>query len=313
MIYLLFYKSSFTDQNKIFHTLLFGTLLYMVIHMVITFLDSNTLNIIKNNYLTLFITLDLFSTIYIAYGDGHINLGENTVLDKNKNEDINKTINKLKNTINNVIGNNDNDDVISFSHGTLNIGQHNTNPNLNPNINPNNNLNPNPNPNINPNINPNPNPNINPNNNLNPNPNSNANLNLNGNNLTNNIFSTPISEISMGHHPSQIQGKLVIPQKKKLDENKFPPINDPIQIELDNLAKSLEQQNHNKSTPISNLNNNNNNNNNNRGSIVDFQSNDDQSNLNDKFNNNNNDFTGDTLSDIGSQLDLDLSEFANSL
>ena len=271
MIYLLFYKSSFTDQNKIFHTLLFGTLLYMVIHMVLTFIDSNTLNIIKNNYFTLFALLDLISFIYIAYGDGNFNLDGNKPIKKEdkEEEDINRTIDKLKNKINNITGASRNDEpVISFTSGNGDINPH---PKLHVELpqNP-------------------PKPIIPP---------------------PKKASSTPISEISMGHHPSQIQGQVQIvgQHKNKLDESKFPPINDPIQQELDNLAKSMNQSEGSQSTLISNLGSGGNGN---STSITDLKGDsNNQPSLSDQFIGSQ----SDTLSDIGSNLDLDLSEFENSL
>lgn len=266
MIYLLFYKSSFTDQNKIFHTFLFGTLLYMVIHMVMTFLDSGSLNIIKNNYFKLFVTLDLISAMYIAYGDGQFNLDGNTpIVSDDKEEDINKTIDKLKNKINNIAGvNRNNEPVISFSSGNGDIDPH---PKLQPSMPPN----------------------I---------------IKSKPKNPSVNTSSTPISEISMGHHPSQIQGQVVGQPKKKLDETKFPPINDPIQQELDNLAKSIGQSQGSQSTPINNLGGGG------STSIIDLKGDrGEQPNIGEQFSG----AQSDTLSDIGSNLDLDLNEFENSL
>ena len=91
--------------------------------MVLTFLDSDTLNIIKNNYFKLFALLDLISFIYIAYGEGYFNLDDNRPIKKDEDkEDINKTIDKLKNKINNITGvNRNNNPVISFSSGNGDI------------------------------------------------------------------------------------------------------------------------------------------------------------------------------------------------
>lgn len=282
MIYILFYKSSFTDQNKIFHTLLFGTLLYMIIHMVITFIDSETLNIVKNNYFKLFVMLDLISVIYIAHDNGHINIDSNKSDDKrnDKVDDINNTIDKLKNTINNITGNKDNDHVVSFSHGHNDI---NIDPHLDIDLDI---------PQIDvPQIQP-----IQP-----PHQNNNG-----------GSFSTPISSISMSHHPSQLQmgnNNPNIPTqipKQPLDENRFPPINDPIQQEMENLAKKINKDSGSKSTPINKLKNIETHNN---TSIVNLTGNDEQPNLNNQFSGN----ISETMSDIESNLDLDLSEFENSL
>ena len=50
MFYLLFYKSTITNKNKIFLSLLFGSLLYIIIHALMTFSSVEFLQIIKNNY-----------------------------------------------------------------------------------------------------------------------------------------------------------------------------------------------------------------------------------------------------------------------
>jgi hypothetical protein len=234
--------------------------MYMVIHMVITFLDSKLLNIIKNNYFKLFVVLDLASAIFIAHGDGLFTEYYRGEVTYDKNEDLNKTIDKLKNTINNVIGNREDTEVISFSHD-----KNNNNPPID------------------------------------------VQLDIPQTNLDiNNISSTPISSISMNHHPSQLHNNTVNIPSKTLDEKKYPPIDDPIQQQLESLVKEMNNTTGSLSTPISKKKNDNY-----STSIVDLQSGNNKQplNMNKQIINN----ISDTLSDAGSNLDLDLSEFENSL
>ena len=117
MIYLLFYKNSFTQNNKIYNTLFFGTILYILIHIILTFSGVEALNIIKQNYFKLLVFLDLVSVLYMISIDNNLMDGEFFLSTSDSdNDNLNSKINSLKKTIYNIIGNHQDDNVISFPH-----------------------------------------------------------------------------------------------------------------------------------------------------------------------------------------------------
>jgi hypothetical protein len=122
MFYLLFYKSTLTNQNKIFLTVLFGSLLYIIIHAILTFSNIETLDVIKKNYFMYFFIIDLGSTIYLIYEEqynktsGLYNKNKNKNINENNENDLSVKINLLKNTIYDVIGKKNSQPTISFSH-----------------------------------------------------------------------------------------------------------------------------------------------------------------------------------------------------
>ena len=175
MFYYLLYNSSFSFivENRLFSTILYGSILYILTHAVLNYCDISILNIVNNYYWTLF-TLDIISFVYAFY--------QSITDNNNSNNELNVSFNLLKNKINTII---DRKNDLTVTHSTV----------LNKNIGSNNNSNNNSNNSNNSNNN-----NIN-NNNNNNNSNSNNNNNAKQKNINTqplqsaNKFSTPISQL----------------------------------------------------------------------------------------------------------------------
>jgi len=95
MFYYLIYNSSisFVVENRLFSTILYGSILYILTHAILNYCDISILNIINNYYWTLF-TLDIISFAYSLYQSL-------TVTDSQG--DLNVSFNLLKNKINTII------------------------------------------------------------------------------------------------------------------------------------------------------------------------------------------------------------------
>jgi hypothetical protein len=130
MFYYLLYNSSFSFvvENRLFSTILYGSILYILTHAVLNYCDISILNIVNNYYWTLF-TLDIISFLYAFY---------QSITDNNPRNDLNVSFNLLKNKINTII---DRKNDLTITQSTV-LNKNNTNSNnSNNNINNNNNNN----------------------------------------------------------------------------------------------------------------------------------------------------------------------------
>ncbi len=94
MFYYLFYNSSFSFivENRLFSTVLYGSIIYILSHAVLNYCDIPILNIINHYYWTIF-ALDIISFIYSVY------LNQSN----SKDSELNVSFNLLKNKINTMI------------------------------------------------------------------------------------------------------------------------------------------------------------------------------------------------------------------
>ena len=100
MFYYLLYNSSFSFivESRLFSTILYGSILYILTHAVLNYCDVSILTIINNYYWTLF-TLDIISFFYSLYQDFINDNGNNT----NGRNDLNVSFNILKNKVNTIL------------------------------------------------------------------------------------------------------------------------------------------------------------------------------------------------------------------
>ena len=106
MFYYLLYNSSFSFivENRLFSTVLYGSILYILTHAVLNYCDVSILTIINNYYWTL-LTLDIISFSYAIY-NSFIN---NDIFNNNSNDssgesnNMNVSFNLLKNKINTML------------------------------------------------------------------------------------------------------------------------------------------------------------------------------------------------------------------
>jgi len=119
MFYYLLYNSSFSFivENRLFSTILYGSILYILTHAILNYCDISILNIINNYYWTLF-TLDIISFIYALY---------QSLSDNNSQGDLNVSFNLLKNKINKII-NRKND--LTITQSTVQNKQYNNSSNI---------------------------------------------------------------------------------------------------------------------------------------------------------------------------------------
>ena len=136
MFYYLLYNSSFSFivESRLFSTILYGSILYILTHAILNYCDISILNIVNNYYWTLF-SLDIISFTYSFY---------QTITDNNPQNDLNVSFNLLKNKINTII---DRKKDLTITQSTIQNKNNNTNNNTN-NINNNNNTNTNNTPNL---------------------------------------------------------------------------------------------------------------------------------------------------------------------
>lgn len=95
MFYYLFYNStfSFIENNRLFSTILYGSIIYIIAHAIIHYCNVEFLVIIRNYFWSLF-CLDVISFSYSLY---------NYYINNDHNDTI-VSFNMLKNKINNIIG-----------------------------------------------------------------------------------------------------------------------------------------------------------------------------------------------------------------
>jgi hypothetical protein len=132
MFYYLLYNSSFSFivESRLFSTILYGSILYILTHSILNYCDISILNIVNNYYWTLF-SLDIISFTYSFY---------QSITDNNPQNDLNVSFNLLKNKINTII---DRKKDLTITQSTIQNKNNNTN-----NINNNNNTNTNNTPNL---------------------------------------------------------------------------------------------------------------------------------------------------------------------
>ena len=68
MYYYLLYNCSFEfiNNNRLFTTILYGSILYILTHAILNYCNLEILNII-NNYFWIIFTLDIFTFVYVLY------------------------------------------------------------------------------------------------------------------------------------------------------------------------------------------------------------------------------------------------------
>ena len=106
MFYYLLYNSSFSFivENRLFSTILYGSILYILAHAVLNYCDVSILTII-NNYFWILLTLDIISFSYSLYKtfidiETYSNTNNNSNNEKNS---LNVSFNLLKNKINTIL------------------------------------------------------------------------------------------------------------------------------------------------------------------------------------------------------------------
>ena len=105
MFYYLLYNSSFSFivESRLFSTILYGSILYILTHAVLNYCDISILNIINNYYWTLF-TLDIISCIYSLYqsfinGNNITNDITNDITNNNGQNNLNVSFNLFNNKL----------------------------------------------------------------------------------------------------------------------------------------------------------------------------------------------------------------------
>ena len=118
MFYYLLYNSSFSFivESRLFSTILYGSILYILTHAILNYCDISILTIVNNYYWTLF-SLDIISFTYSFY---------QTITDNNPQNDLNVSFNLLKNKINTII---DRKKDLTITQSTIQNKNSNTNTN----------------------------------------------------------------------------------------------------------------------------------------------------------------------------------------
>jgi len=107
MFYYLLYNSSFSFilENRLFSTVLYGSILYILTHAVLNYCELSILTIINNYYWTL-LTLDIISFSYAIYNSFINNtyiVNNNSMNDSGEGNNMNVSFNLLKNKINTML------------------------------------------------------------------------------------------------------------------------------------------------------------------------------------------------------------------
>ena len=130
MYYYLIYNSSFNFivDNRLFSTILYGSILYIISHAILHYCNIEILTIIKNYYWSMFV-LDIISFTYCLYKDyidkpSPNNAGTRTNTNTT-GDNLNVSFNLLKNKINNILTSNNSD--ISSSNQSIRIIHNPTN------------------------------------------------------------------------------------------------------------------------------------------------------------------------------------------
>lgn len=129
MFYYLLYNSSFSFivESRLFSTILYGSILYIVTHAILNFCDISILNIINNYYWTIF-TLDIISFLYSLYQSvTNVNNINGNNYDQNGQNDLNVSFNLLKNKINTFLDKKNDLTVTHIPNQQNNNANYNTN------------------------------------------------------------------------------------------------------------------------------------------------------------------------------------------
>ena len=110
MYYYLLYNSSFSFivENRLFSTILYGSILYILTHAILNYCDVSILSII-NNYFWITLTLDIISISYSIYNTFILNYNDNDTdndtdnSSSSSNNNMNVSFNLLKNKINTML------------------------------------------------------------------------------------------------------------------------------------------------------------------------------------------------------------------
>jgi hypothetical protein len=106
MFYYLLYNSSFSFivDNRLFTTILYGSILYILTHAILNYCNIEILNII-NNYFWIIFTLDIISLSYGIYQEiiNPIQNNPNNPNHPNSENTLNVSFNLLKNKINTLL------------------------------------------------------------------------------------------------------------------------------------------------------------------------------------------------------------------
>ena len=107
MFYYLFYNSSFPFivENRLFSTILYGSILYILTHAILNHCDISFLNIINQYYWVIF-SLDIISfsySIFKSSNEEYYEDGSNQSNQSNQSNSFNVSFNLLKNKINTLL------------------------------------------------------------------------------------------------------------------------------------------------------------------------------------------------------------------
>ena len=120
MFYYLLYNSSFSfiEESRLFSTILYGSILYILTHAILNYCDISILNIINNYYWTV-LSLDIISFFYALYQSF-----TNTNISSQSQNDLNVSFNLLKNKINSFV---DRKSDLTITHTKNNSNSNNNN------------------------------------------------------------------------------------------------------------------------------------------------------------------------------------------
>ena len=280
MFYILFHHSTIIKKNKLFYNLLYGSLLYLAIHIIMMFSDIESLRIFKDNYFWTILSIDLSTFIYLFISGS--TLSTNGIVEGNNNIELNDILKPFKDEINKVLNQNNEikmtkqDPVISFPSNNEKIVME-SDINSNQKVNNNNN-----------------DQNVNINNNI-----VSDNNNTNINSVSSGNYSTPIKRLNKNNNNQPVLNN----NQSVVNNNQ---VNSTNVMDLRNrLASQAQDMKPEGFTRIDSQNNNSNQNMNNYNQNISTSIKKDTN------------YRSDTLSvadsDIGSALDLDLNDFENSI
>ena len=141
MYYYLLYNSSFPFivENRLFSTILYGSILYILTHAILNYCDVSILSII-NNYFWITLTLDVISFTYAIYnsfmnneygnGSGNSN-GSGSDNGSDNGNNLNVSFNLLKNKINTMLDRKNDLTITQIPNTNQQIQKSNSNTNSN--------------------------------------------------------------------------------------------------------------------------------------------------------------------------------------
>ena len=84
MFYILFHHSTLIKKNKLFYTLLYGSLLYLTVHIIMSFTDIEAIKIFKDNYFWTILIIDVSTFMYLFLSGN--SLSPNGIVEDENNE-----------------------------------------------------------------------------------------------------------------------------------------------------------------------------------------------------------------------------------